>query len=421
MSDDVLAVVGWLTLTLQAGSGDRAPLGAADQVAVTMLAPELHDQFRKHRTKGWDGPLVQVLWRGGPLAGTVADKLAAAADPPWPVTIQPRPDTDTHSDVVVGPVLVMLYAVDADPDDTAVTVSARRPLRWEDPLMRDGATRAVTVRQPDPAPGTIAAAVLHHPIAQWPPRGRLVAEPQHEMPSWVGAERDIAFTNALLDAQIRLNTAEPGTTVDDARRIADSDVARAGKNGGASAVLLPDQRVYVQIITSPLAAGVEVIAELEDSAPPPSTGKTPDEFLNASIVQLQLKTWPGRAWTYLPTALMDVLTTFDGPPPDRIVLRPLTPLFDGADAVYRLAITETPPKIPLDMQRHFRPGPGSFGDVPLNPPTWPTRAVWPVPPPRPGRRPPRSPTTSRPADPTDEPGNAPPHRPLWSPRRPVPL
>ncbi|RSN05962.1 hypothetical protein DMC63_37770 [Streptomyces sp. WAC 05977] len=362
MSDDVLAVVGWLTLTLQPGPGDRAPLGAADQVAVTVIPPDLTEQYRPHRTNGWDGPVVQVMWRGGPLAGTVAEQLAAAADPPWPVTIPERADSRTHADVVVGGVWVFLHVMDAEPADKAVTVSSSRPLRWEDPLMRDGATRAVTIRQPDPAPGTIAAAVLHHPIAQWPPRGRLVAEPQHRMPDGVDGMRDLAFTNAVMDAQIRLTTAEPGTTVDDARRIADSDVARTGKNGGASAVLLPDQRVFVQIITSPLAAGVEVIAELEDSAPPPSTGKTPDEFLNASIVQLQLKTWPGRAWTYLPTALMDVLTTFDGPPPDRIVLRPLTPLFDGADAVYRLAITETQPKIPLDMQSYFTSRPASDGE-----------------------------------------------------------
>jgi len=354
---DVLAVVGWLTLTLQTGPGDRAPLGAADQVAVTVLDPERAAQYRPHRTIGWDGPLVEVAWRGGPLAGTIADQLAAVTGPPWPVSVQERADTRLFSDVVVGPVWVMLHVLDADPDAVAVSVSASRPPRWEDPLMRDGAARAVTIRQPDPAPGTLAAAVLHHPIAQWPPRGRLVAEPQHRLPAWAGPQRDLAVGNAVLDAQVRLHTAAPDSTVDDARRIADSDLARL-RDGGASAVLLPDQRVYVHVMTSPLAAGVEVIAELEDATPPPPTGgRTPDGFAAASRVQAEA--WPRRAWTYLATALLDTLTTLDGPAPGWVVIRPLTPLFDGADAVYRLAITETPPKIPLDMQTYITGTPGS--------------------------------------------------------------
>jgi len=315
-------VIGWLATILQAGPGIHGLLASADQVSYEVLAGDQDVSMRKHRVQDWDGPIVEVLWRGGPTAKAVADTLLTRMAPSGPVAApdvtRPRENV-TMADLTIGGVWVMLLSTDPDPDAQPYFVRDHPAWQWPDPISRDGVASAVVVWNHEPDGQRAEASVLHIPVSAEPGGDFLLHDESAVLPPGAGAARNNVRSTGWIDAKVVLRSADPGWGVDDARAWAENQLHRFRVGEGLVAVRMADEvRAVMRLSYGPGAPVLDIRAELAGrddgilfmTNPPRPFGER----------QLQ------QMWAYLASAVFHGATRSTMTVPKALWVRPIGPL-----------------------------------------------------------------------------------------------
>ncbi|MGI8307157.1 hypothetical protein [Saccharopolyspora hattusasensis] len=198
-----------------------------------------------------DNGVVEVRWRGGPTASTVAAALISAADPNIPVVNRTELCRKSPSIAVLdaGDVRISLAAFDPAPEQTVPQVAEpQEGWSWDWSLFKHGATfdsvlwRAPTATEPSAATVvSVSTAAVHD--SRYLERGFLVVNLDYELPQHASNATRKTWKRHLACADIRVRN-RPDWSFDEADEWLSTDTRTQPKSGPAtSAVLLPDQCV----------------------------------------------------------------------------------------------------------------------------------------------------------------------------------